>query len=166
MPYRAAVWGLLVGLALFVLLLHREGMTLWLALVFGVLFLITPIVTTRMRAETGILAHAFHWQAPCYALIAALGTRQLGAQNLTALSVCFFNRDYRPQQMPHQLEAFKIAGQADLKPRWMLYALLIATEVDVLTAFWVQLHLYYQFGLNPAISAPTRWDMVGSISEG
>lgn len=145
-PYRVAVWGLFLGLILFSFLLNKAGMELWLAGIFAVLFLITPIITTRIRAEAGIFVHAFHWQAPRYVLITALGTRRLGPQNLTTLSVCFFNRDYRPQQMPHQLEAFKISEQANIKNKRMLFAILIATVFGVLFAFWVQLHLYYKFG--------------------
>jgi len=146
MRYRTAVWGLLFGLLIFALLLHKAGMSFWLASTFALLFLITPIVTTRIRAEAGIFVHAYHWQAPRYVLGTILGTRRLGPQNLTALSICFFNRDYRPQQMPHQLEAFKIAEQSNINPRRMLVAVLIATALGVVVAFWVQLHLYYRFG--------------------
>ena len=72
-------------------------MSPWLAVTFTGLFLVTPIITTRIRAEAGIFVHAYHWQAPRYLLIDLVGTRRLGARNLTALSICFFNRDYRPQ---------------------------------------------------------------------
>lgn len=146
MPYRIAVWGLVVGLLLFAFLLYKAGMAIWLAMSFSVLFLITPLVTTRIRAESGIFVHAYHWQAPRYILNTIIGTHRMGAQNLTALSVCFFNRDYRPQQMPHQLEAFKIAEVGNISQRKMLYSILIATVLGGLVAFWVQLHMYYQFG--------------------
>jgi hypothetical protein len=146
LPYRAAVWGLILGLIFFAFLLNRAGMAIWLAATFAVLFLVTPVVTTRIRAESGIFVHAYHHQAPRYMLITALGTRRLGPQNLTALSVCFFNRDYRPQQMPHQLEALKISEQAGINKKRMIAAIFIATMVGVIAAFWVQLHTYYRFG--------------------
>ena len=154
MSYRTAVWGFVLGILLFAFLLYKAGMALWLALVFAVLFLITPLVTTRIRAESGIFVHAYHWQAPRYILNTVLGTHRLGAQNLTALSVCFFNRDYRPQQMPHQLEAFKIAEIARISQRQMLWTLLIATAFGALVALWVQLHLYYQFGADSGYFGP------------
>ena len=75
-----------------------------------------------------------------------LGTRRLGPQNLTSLTVCFFNSEYRPQQMPHQLEGFKISEQANLSHRKMFAAILIATGVGVLVSFWIQLHMYYDHG--------------------
>ncbi len=154
MPYRVAVWGFVLGILLFAFLLHKAGMAMWLAVTFALLFLITPLVTTRIRAESGIFVHAYHWQAPRYILNTVLGTHRLGAQNLTALSVCFFNRDYRPQQMPHQLEAFKIAEAARIPQRQMLFTVIIATVVGVLVAFWVQLHLYYQFGADSGYFGP------------
>ncbi|MDE0484079.1 MAG: hypothetical protein OXI67_15990 [Candidatus Poribacteria bacterium] len=154
MPYRVAVWGFVIGVLLFAFLLYKAGMTIWIALAFAVLFLITPLVTTRIRAESGIFVHAYHWQAPRYILNTIIGTHRLGAQNLTALSVCFFNRDYRPQQMPHQLEAFKIAEVAKINPRRMLYTIIIATVLGGLVAFWAQLHLYYQFGADSGYYGP------------
>ncbi len=154
MSYRMAVWGFVLGILLFAFLLYKAGMAVWLAFVFAVLFLITPIVTTRIRAESGIFVHAYHWQAPRYILNTVLGTHRLGARNLTALSVCFFNRDYRPQQMPHQLEAFKIAEVARISQRRMLWTILIATVFGALVAFWVQLHLYYQFGSDSGYFGP------------
>ena len=154
MPYRVAVWGFVLGILLFAFLLYKAGMAPWLALTFAVLFLITPLVTTRIRAESGIFVHAYHWQAPRYILNTILGTHRLGAQNLTALSVCFFNRDYRPQQMPHQLEAFKIAEVANINQRRMLLTIIIATIFGGLVAFWVQLHLYYQFGADSGYFGP------------
>ena len=146
LPYRFAVWGLVLGLVFFAFLLNRAGMSVWIALAFPILFLVTPIITTRIRAESGIFVHAYHWQAPRYILIDVLGTRRLGYQNLTTLSVCFFNRDYRPQDMPHQLEAFKISEQANISQRRMVAAILIATAIGVVVAFWVQLHDYYKIG--------------------
>ena len=146
LPYRFAVWGLVLGLILFAFLLHRAGMTIWLALIFPILFLITPIITTRIRAESGIFIHNYLYQAPRFMLIDALGTTGLGPQNLTTLSVCFFNFGYRPQQMPHQLEAFKISAQAGISNRRMAAAILVATVIGVVVAFWVQLHLYYKIG--------------------
>ena len=90
MSYRTAVWGFVIGILIFAFLLYKAGMAIWLALSFAVLFLITPLVTTRIRAESGIFVHAYHWQAPRYILNTIIGTHKLGAQNLTALSVCFF----------------------------------------------------------------------------
>ena len=152
--YQTAFWGLCGGLFLFAFALYKAGMTFWIAIIFAVLFLITPIITTRIRAESGIFVHAYHWLAPRYALGTILGTRRLGPQNLTVLSVCFFNRDYRPQQMPHQLEAFKLAETTGISQKRMMWAILISTAIGILVAFWVQLHMYYQKGANSGYFGP------------
>ena len=114
LPYRAAVWGLVIGLVVLTFLLRRAGMTFWVAATFGLLFLIAPTVMTRLRAEAGVFA--CYGYAPRAMLGQWLGTRRLGPQNLTSLTVCFFNSEYRPQQMPHQLEGFKISGTSQPFP--------------------------------------------------
>ena len=154
MSYRVALWGLLAGLILFAFLLHKAGMAFWLAGIFAVLFLVIPIVSTRIRAEAGTFVHCYPWIAPRYILITALGTRRLGHQNLTTLAVCFFNRSYKAQDMPHQLEAFKISNLVNIRYRRMLFAILVATALGVLTAFWTQLHLYYRFGADSGYFGP------------
>jgi len=152
LPYRTAVWGLLAGLVLFAFLLYRAGMTFWVASVFSILFLISPFVMTRLRAEAGVFA--CFGIPPRSMLSSWLGTGRLGAQNLTVMTVCFFNSENRPQQMPHQLEAFKMAEQANLSHRRMFVAILIATALGVLVAFWVQLHLYYRLGADSGYFGP------------
>ena len=144
LPYRAAVWGLVGGLALLGFLLYKAGMTFWVAATFGILFLISPIVMTRLRAEAGLFA-CFGY-APQVMLRRWLGHRRLGHQNLTSLAVLFFNSENRPHQMPHQLEGFKISGQTNLSQRRMYLAILLATVLGVIAAFWIQLHLYYEHG--------------------
>ena len=142
--YRTAVRGLLVGLISLAFLLYRAGMTFWVAATFGILFLLAPTVMTRLRAEAGVFT-CFGY-SPRAMLSKWIGTRRLGPQNLTSMTVCFFNSEYRPQQMPHQLEGFKISEQADLSHRRMFVALLVATGLGVLVSFWIQLHLYHKYG--------------------
>ena len=54
----------------------------------------------------------------------------------------------------NQLEAFKIAEVANINQRRMLLTILIATIFGGLVAFWVQLHLYYQFGADSGYFGP------------
>ena len=56
--------------------------------------------------------------------------------------------------MPHQLEAFKIAEQANLSHRRMFVTLLFATGFGVLVAFWVQLHMYHKHGADSGYFGP------------
>ena len=154
-PYRTAVRGLLVGLISLSFLLYKAGMTFWVAASFGILFLVAPTVMTRLRAEAGVFT-CFGY-SPQTILSKWIGTRRLGPQNLTSMTVCFFNSEYRPQQMPHQLEAFKIAEQANLSYRQVFVTLLFATGFGVLVAFWVQLHMYHRHGADSGYFGP--WAM-------
>ena len=149
---RTAVRGLLIGLVSLSFLLFKAGMSFWIAASFGLLFLVAPTVMTRLRAEAGVFT-CFGY-SPQTILSKLLGTRQLGTQNLTSMTVCFFNSEYRPQQMPHQLEAFKIAEQANLSYRRMFITLLLATGFGVLVSFWVQLHIYHKYGADSGYFGP------------
>ena len=77
--------------------------------------------------------------------------------------------------MPHQLEGFKLADQARMNNRRVLLAMLIATVLGTVVAFWAVLDSAYQHsgvimtwaGLEPFkrlagwLSYPTSTDMVG-----
>ena len=96
MRYRTAVWGLVGGLIIFAFAMHKAGMSLWIASSFSLLFLITPIITTRIRAEAGIFVHAYHWQAPRYVLNMILGSRRLGPQKLDGSVGMLFQQGLSP----------------------------------------------------------------------
>ena len=53
-PYRFALWGIIVGLALLFIFSKRIGMSLWLIPIFFGIYFIIVLVLTRMRAEQGI----------------------------------------------------------------------------------------------------------------
>ena len=76
LPYRAAVWGLVIGLIVLTILLRWAGMTFWVASTFGLLFLIAPTVMPRLRAEAGVFT--CYGYAPRAMLSQWLGTRRLG----------------------------------------------------------------------------------------
>ena len=64
MRYRTAVFGLVFGFALILLFCWKAGMLLWAACVFFVLYLMTAISVTRMRAEVGSPIHDLHFSGP------------------------------------------------------------------------------------------------------
>ncbi|MGH9208313.1 MAG: DUF6785 family protein, partial [Acidimicrobiales bacterium] len=68
-------------------------------------------------------------------------------QTLTAFSLYFwFNRAYRGQAMPHQLEGFKLASITRTAQRQWFGALLLAGVLGPLAGFWAMLHLNYHYG--------------------
>ena len=147
--YRWALAGLLGGLVLLTLFAMGLGLAWWLSVVFFLLYLALALAITRMRAELGTPVHDLHFTGPNWMLTDLLGPRALGTSNLTALSTLYwFNRAYRSQPMPFQLEAFKMAEQTGARRemrRWF-WALLFAGAFGTVCAFWAVLHCYYIFG--------------------
>ena len=90
----------------------QAGMTFLAAGVFFVLYLMTQIGITRVRAEVGSPIHDLHFAGPEYLMVDAVGTRKLGAGNLSILSFFWFlTRAHYSDVMPHQLEGFKLSDR-------------------------------------------------------
>src|SRR3569833_395217 len=71
-------------------------------------------VDYRMRAELGTPVHDLHFTGPDWSLTDLIGPRTIGPGNMAALSCLFwFNRAYRCQPMPAQLEGIKMAEMSD-----------------------------------------------------
>jgi len=149
MRYRTALLGIAGGMLLLVGFSVVIGMVWWLALLFFLIYLSLAIAITRMRAEMGTPIHDLHQTGPDNLLPALMGSRSFSQSDLGVFSLFFwFNRAYRCQPMPIQLEAFKMAdvagGRRDM--RGWFWALLLAGGVGALCGFWAMLHLTYQFG--------------------
>ncbi|MDQ2798131.1 MAG: hypothetical protein M3Y13_00630, partial [Armatimonadota bacterium] len=146
--YRAALIGIIVGLILLVAFATVLGLSWWLGVLFFLIYLALAVAITRMRAELGTPIHELGL-GPDNLIPNLLGTQMLTHRDLGGLTLLFwFNRSYRCQPMPIQLEAFKMAeatgGRRELRG-WFL-ALLLAGAVGALCGFWAMLHLTYQFG--------------------
>lgn len=145
--YRWAICGILGGMAFIILFCYRAGMSIGIILLFFLLYLAFSIAITRIRVEFGTPIHDFAYGDPPIMMVNALGTRSIGAANLTILSFFFyFNRTYRPHPMPHQLESFKLAQEARLNNRILLAAILIAMVFSASIFFWIYLHIGYNDG--------------------
>ena len=84
---------------------------------------------------------------PDVLLLKMFGMRRLGGQNLALFSLIFcFNRAYRGNTMPHQLEGLKLAERSRSPSRRMAIAMLLAMVLSPFAAFWGALHLGYESG--------------------
>jgi len=147
--YKWALIGIVVALALLVGFSAMIGLAWWLAVLFFAIYLALAIAMTRMRAELGTPIHDLHQTGPDYCLPDLLGTRTMHHQDLGVFSLYyFFNRAYRCNPMPVQLEGFKMADVTGRRGelRGWFCVMLLATAVGILSAFWALLHLLYQFG--------------------
>ena len=115
------------------------------AMVFFALYLMTVIGVTRIRAEVGSPIHDLHFAGPEFLMIDAVGTRKLGPRNLSVLSFFWFiTRAHYSDGMPHQLEGFKLADRARMNMRPLVAAMLIATVLGTMVAFWAILDSTYR----------------------
>lgn len=148
LSYRKAVLGLIGGLLFIILFCYKAGMSIWVVIVFFLLYLLTATAITRMRAELGSPVHDLHFAGPEVLITDAIGTRRLGKNNLTIISFFWFlTRAHYSDVMPHQLEGFKLAERAKMDNRRLFGAMLIAIVVGTLASFWALLHSFYIEGV-------------------
>ncbi|MCZ6676516.1 MAG: hypothetical protein O7E52_04625 [Candidatus Poribacteria bacterium] len=145
--YRTAVLGLIVGFLLLVGFWGMAGMSLWVAALVFVIHFTTVTVITRIRAELGPPIHDLRAMGPDVLLPKMFGMRQLGARNLSLFSLVYcFNRAYRGNAMPHQLEGLKLAERAGVSSRRVGFAILLTVVLSPLASFWFSLHIGYKSG--------------------
>ena len=124
---RTLVLSLIAGVAFLTFFCLRAGMSLWAILVFFGLYFAFSTAVSRMRAELGSPMHDLHYTGPERVMVAAVGTRKLGPNNLSMFSFFwFFTRTFDSHPMPHQLEGFKLASTSGIRSRFMLFAILAA----------------------------------------
>ena len=99
--------------------------------------------------------HDLHFTGPDWSLTDLIGPRTIGPGNMAALSCLFwFNRAYRCQPMPAQLEGFKMAEMSDAtrEYRKWFWALLACGVFGAVAAFWAILHNYYIYGASAKVA--------------
>lgn len=147
MSPRPLILALVAGVAFLTFFCLRAGMSLWAILVFFGLYFAFSTAVSRMRAELGSPMHDLHYTGPERVMVAAVGTRPLGPNNLSMFSFFwFFTRTFDSHPMPHQLEGFKLASTSGIRSRFMLFALLIALCVGILSQFWALISIPYRLG--------------------
>ena len=164
MGYRVAFRGMVVGLAGLVLFSHGLGMSIWVAALYFLIYLVLAVVIARLRAEMGSLVHDFAAIDPDHFLTTVLGTRQLGSANLVGFTLYgFFNQAYMSHPMPHLLEGLKIAERTRISTKPIPVAVLLVTAVAMLTTFWLMIHQYYTIGASSGYFGPFPRGMVAYL---
>ncbi|RME49375.1 MAG: hypothetical protein D6791_00900 [Chloroflexi bacterium] len=146
--YRSALLGIALGSSVILGFSVFAGMSFWFAASFFSIYFALAMAITRIRAELGPPAHDMYGAGPDLILISTLGTRRIGARNLSVMALFYWiNREsYRAHPMPHQLEGFKLADRTGMKGRRLVVAILLASLLGALSCFWAFLHAGYQLG--------------------
>jgi hypothetical protein len=144
LSYRLALLGLILGSAFLVGFSLKAGMAGWVVIPFFSIYFALSLAITRIRAELGPPVNEFYNMGPDQMLPKIFGARRLGPQTLTVFALFWgFNRSNRCHLMPHQLEGFKMAEQIKMSPYRLAWAMLLATIVGALSAFWAYLRMRY-----------------------
>lgn len=146
--YRTATAGLIIGGVLLLIFCYQAGMSIWVAIIFFAVYFAIITAITRMRAEMGVPVHDMHNGGPDLLMTSLIGSRALGPQNVSVLTLFwFFNRAHYSDIMPHQLEAFKLAEKTNTKGKHLFIAMLISVFVGIIATFWAFLHSSHHIGM-------------------
>jgi hypothetical protein len=145
--YRTATLGILGGLLLLAFFCVQMGMSWWVLLLYSLVYFPMVLGIARSRAEIGPPVHTLIYVDPGRTLATALGTRRLGISSMAAITLIYpFNRCYRANPLPSQLEGLRMAERARIDSRKLMIGMMAAIVVSVLVTFWVYLHVLYQMG--------------------
>ena len=159
--YKAAMWFLIFGCLFLTWFSLRAGLSFWLLVPFWLIFFAMSIAVTRMRAELGPPAHDLHASGPDRMITVLAGSRNIDTRDLSVFSLYFwFNRAYRSHPMPFQLEGFKMAERSKINYTGIFWAMMLATVVGTIVAFWVILHLLYDKGAASSTLGPPNVPMI------
>lgn len=156
LPYRTAIVGIVLGMGLITLFCYQAGMSVWVAVCFfGIYFAISTAIT-RIRAELGPPVQNLRDSGPDSILTNWLGIRRFQKSDLGVMSLFFWlnGEAYRSHPMPHQLEGFKLAERATMNSRRLVVAMVLASLVAAISAFWGVLHYAYELGSSVSFNGP------------
>lgn len=152
--YRTAAIAAIAGFAAMMVFGIAAGLWWWVALIYFGICVLFSIVYARARAEAGA---ALVWLFPISQgwdmMFNVTGSKiyQAGEswKNLGAMGLFYWvARGYFPSMSAYQMEGFKIADEARIKQRTMVYWMLAALLIGLIGAYVIHLHAYYTYGAN------------------
>ncbi|MGQ9609561.1 MAG: DUF6785 family protein [bacterium] len=149
MSYRNASIGILAGISFLVIFCYYAGMTVWIMVIFFIIYFALSTTITRIRAELGPPIHTMHGSTPDEILLMTLGSRRIGPKTITGFGLLHWITGYsnRENPMPIQLEAFKLAERTNAKPSRLTTAIVLSALVGSISGFWAYLHDGYKLGV-------------------
>jgi hypothetical protein len=159
MPYRVAVWGLLIGCAGLLAFAMAAGMSLPTALYYFAILLLLVLVVARLRAEVGLPTFEFYQVGADEVLQRIAGTSHWSRGDLTTMSLFFWlTRTHRQFPMQTHVDSLRLGRRCELSLRGMTGVILLASVVGTVAAFWALLHVTYQVGYESAkFRGPAIW---------
>ncbi len=147
LSYRATAALTLGCLAVVFLFCAAAGMSLWALAVWYALFFAFALALGHVRAGLGPPYHEVIGMSPRQIMTDLFGSRRLGGQNLTALSMLYaFNRCNRSHPMPNQVESLRVGERGGIPGRALVWMMVAAIGVGAVATFASYLQFAYQHG--------------------
>ena len=150
LPYRTAVWGLIISLVLAIGWCYAAGLNLGFAAFEILVYIgIVAVVMARSTAEGGLLMTETSFRPlDLYQLISTKAA--LGAQSLTVLSFldAIFTRDQRGLILTGFLDGLKIRDRVGMSYRSLVGVFVLGSTLAFLCAAVIHLWLPYTHGAN------------------
>lgn len=165
-PYRWAVWGVLLGLAGAIFWCIQAGLEPWLAIVeIGIYVFVVALVLTRGVAEAGLLQTEASFR-PVDVVKLFKPQYMLGARNLTMLSMLdtVLTRDLRGVLLSNFLDDQKMARELRFRPRSLLVPIALAMLIGLVCGCYFFLTLSHSEGQITLYSYP-RGNAEGMLKE-
>lgn len=163
--YRTAALGLVfctLGMVAFTVV---AGASLPMALIWVLLVFAYFIAATRIRAETGNAWPVGPQVDPFQFIMMMGGTGVFQPADLTAITyvrAATAQQDFRGVIMPHQLDGFKIADSAEIKPGKLAGAMMLAVAIGAIVSFIIALYVWTKYG---ALAKTDPWrSMMGKVN--
>ncbi len=152
--YRTAVFAAIIGFAGMVVFGIAAGLWWWVAIIYFAICALFAVVYARARAEAGAaLVWLFPISQAWEMMFSIAGSQpfQRGTswKNMGAMGMFFWvARGYFPSMSAYQMEGFKIADEAKIKQRTMVFVLIMAMLIGLGGAYAIHLNAYYTYGAN------------------
>lgn len=178
--YRTAVIAMILGFVGMVAFGVLSGLWLWVALLYFGICILFAVVYARARAEAGAaLVWLFPISQAWEMLFPVMGSQifQRGDswRNMGAMGMHYWlARGYFPSMGAYQMEGFRIAQDANIRQRTMVYWMIAALLIGLLGAYIIHVNVYYDYGANileggttsggsRVTSALRAWDTLSSF---
>ncbi len=160
LSYRAAFIGLGTGVTLlWGFMVVSLGMRVWVAGAYLALLGGLVMCVTRLRAEVGLPSIELYQRGADDMLARSFGSSAFTRRELAGESLLFFlNRTHRQFPMMHQMDQLRVGKQTGAEMRRFGAAILLATALGTVCAFWALLHTLYPLGLaSGKMTGPAGW---------
>jgi hypothetical protein len=159
MSYSLAFWGFIFGCVFLIYFAIHAGMRPFTAYLYFGIFLMLVLVVARLRAEVGLPTIEFYQVGADKILRSITGDRVWTGPESAVMSLFFWlSRTHRQFPMSSQLDAMRIGRRSGVTLRSLTWAVLLASGITVITAFWAMLHVVYHVGFATAkFSSVVTW---------